>query len=186
MSTIFEPETGNPNALQLETEYADKFVKDAEYERPVSDQNRERPNHERMHDDSTEYPKALSDIGPQPVSKELYISQPPAKDFNDNTHYHNDTSEQTPRTVLNEERNKLLKYLWSSFPGALPQRPIQMSQAEEEKLGHIVAVELDGIPRKRLDKVHADVISADWAQNGTCALVAMKKSLEAAQVRYLD
>ncbi|XP_069127481.1 uncharacterized protein [Argopecten irradians] len=173
LSTIFEPEIGNPNALQLETEYGDKFVKDTDYERPVSDQNRMKSNGQY---ESANYPKALSDIGP--VSRDKY-SQPPAKD----AYSHNDFSEQTPRTVLNEERNKLLKYLWSSNPGALPQRKIELSLLEEEKLGHIVSVELDGIPRKRLDKVHAEVISSDWAQNGTCALVAMKKALEANQIR---
>ncbi|XP_033737176.1 uncharacterized protein LOC117325206 isoform X3 [Pecten maximus] len=175
LSTIFEPEIGNPNALQLETEYTDKYMNDTEYDRPVSDQNRQMPNGQMY--DSAKYPKALSDIGPAPVHQ----SQPPAKDAN--SYPHNELSEQTPRTVLNEERNKLLKYLWSSNPGALPQRPIELSLLEEEKLGHIVSVELDGIPRKRLDKVHADVITSDWAQNGTCALVAMKKALEANAIR---
>ncbi|XP_021355207.1 uncharacterized protein LOC110451489, partial [Mizuhopecten yessoensis] len=181
LSTIFEPEMGNPNALQLETEYGDKYMMDGKDERPLSDQHKMKPNG-RMYD-SAEFPKALSDIGPPPVSKEYQISQHPAKDSFANSHPYIDHSEQTPRTVLNEERNRLLKYLWSANHGTLPQRPIELSLVEEEKLGHIVSVELDGVPRKRLDKVHADVISADWAQNGTCALVAMKKALEASQIR---
>ncbi|XP_060065324.1 uncharacterized protein LOC132545645 [Ylistrum balloti] len=180
LSTIFEPEIGNPNALQLETEYGDKYMKDTEYERPISDQHQMRPNGRTY--DSTKFPKALSDIGPHPISND-YQSHPPAKDVSANSYSHNDYIEQTPRTVLNEERNRLLKYLWSANLGTLPQRPIELTQVEEEKLGHIVSVELDGIPRKRLDKVHADAITSDWAQNGTCALVAMKKALESNQIR---
>lgn len=163
---MFEPEVGaferNVHSLS-ETEYTDMFKADQQKQRPISEEYQGHTQLNGYRGDD----KASSDILPGTDRYQSPLNTyKPSNSLSHNIH---------PQTV-NDKRSYLIsKYFYGQRPGAFPSQPVHLNPEDEMLLRDVVAVEVEGFSRHRIDAIKMDAIIADREVNSTCAASTLEK-----------